>query len=58
MLSFRLINWPNRATIYKAINLKLKYLNYSYKIKIKYYKNLVFLYNILKLLLSLERYSI
>ena len=42
MLSFRLINWPNRATIYKAINLKLKYLNYSYKIKIKYYKNLTY----------------
>ena len=40
ILSSRLINWLSRATIYKAINLGLKYLNSSCKIKIKYYKNL------------------
>ncbi|XTI85256.1 hypothetical protein V2W45_1220781, partial [Cenococcum geophilum] len=32
----------SRATIYKAINLRLKYLNGSYKIKIKCYKNLTY----------------
>ena len=42
ILSSRLINQLNRATIYKVINFRLKYLNGSYKIKIKYYKNLTY----------------
>ncbi|XTI91946.1 hypothetical protein V2W45_1250057, partial [Cenococcum geophilum] len=42
ILSSRFINWPNRVIIYKAINLRLKYLNSSYKIKIKCYKNLTY----------------
>ena len=42
ILSSRLINQLSRATIYKAINLRLKYLNSSYKIKIKCYKNLTY----------------
>ena len=42
ILSSRLINQLSRVTIYKAINLRLKYLNSSYKLKIKYYKNLTY----------------
>jgi len=40
ILSSGLVNWLSRVTIYKAINLRLKHLNGSYKIKIKCYKNL------------------
>jgi len=39
ILSSGLINWLGRVTIYKAINLRLKHLNSSYKIEIKCYKN-------------------
>ena len=39
ILSSRLVNWLRAPDKYKAINLRLKYLNRSYKIKIKYYKN-------------------
>ena len=44
ILSFRLVNWLKALDKYKAINLGLKYLNKSCKIKIKCYKN--FTYNI------------
>ena len=37
-----LVSWPSRVTIYKVINLRLKYLNSGYKIKMKYYKNLTY----------------
>jgi hypothetical protein len=34
-----LVNWQDKSTIYKTINLELEYLNKSCKIKIKCYKN-------------------
>ena len=39
ILSFRLVNQLRAPDKYKAINFRLEYLNRSYKIKIKYYKN-------------------
>ena len=39
ILSSRLVNWLGALDKHKAINLGLKYLNKSCKIKMKYYKN-------------------
>ena len=39
ILFFGLVNWLKALDKYKAINFRLKYLNKSCKIKIKYYKN-------------------
>ena len=41
------INWLRSSNIYKAINFKLKYLNNSYKIEIKCYKNFTYNTNII-----------
>ena len=47
ILALGLVNQIGRETIYKLINLRLKYLNRSYKIKIKYSKNLTYNVNII-----------
>ena len=39
ILSSKLVNWLRAPDKHKAINLRLKYLNKSYKIEIKCYKN-------------------
>ena len=47
ILASGVINWLRSPNIYKAVNLKLDYLNGSYKIKIKCYQNSTYNTNII-----------